>query len=167
MLTNVTIFFSTFFSSKCIWNYVNTVTALCEVAMIWNITRKIALICIFAKNHIINFYLILSWFIVFISYIRKTYIFVVLNKMKSKCIYIVLLNNLIQFKNNGHMVQIKLLYAAVVILKAKMKFGKNSFTILFNELEVTWKRILVFLYRMLSLNNLWSYKSSNKDFCVS
>ena len=45
--------------------------------------------------------------------------------------------NLIQFKNNGHMVQIKLLYAAVVILKAEMKFGKNSFTILFNELEVT------------------------------
>ena len=39
-LTNVTIFFSTFFSSKCIWNYVNTVTTLCEVAMIWNITRK-------------------------------------------------------------------------------------------------------------------------------
>ena len=81
--------------------------------------------------------------------------------------YIVLLNNLIQFKNNGHMVQIKLLYAAVVILKAKMKFGKNSFKILFNELEVTWKRILVFLYQMLSLNNLWSYKSSNKDFCMS
>ena len=44
--------------------------------------------------------------------------------MKSKYIYIVLLNNLIQFKNNGHMVQIKLLYAAVVILKAKMKFEK-------------------------------------------